>query len=713
MTSFVVEEEGRSEEGVREGTDYPRPGKRNDDAIASFWVGLVNQGLQAKKTYVEEAEETLGLLVHDHDSFFDIARGFVSFEGGAAVSIPKSAQVLASLGPQLYTRHAKRVVQCRSEDGVFSALGKALVAYGNYAMREAKFDREARASVNDAILRGRGFLKTCWDAVRKVFTSRYVSSLDVSIDPLAASIDEASWVAVRAMLPPWRVEEISARRGVRVDADDLEIGEAGDGMLDDGEDDRAFRDDGEETEDGLVEVWTIYSAVGIGTRLRDFPVPAARDAYKFVRLVVTRTGRLLYRGRWDVQIYTDGEWPLTPVDLVELPDQLWPQALLGQVRSLQGALDLLGSMALTSEKHRARFLAVVDERVGAKAKQQIQTGSMAELLEFERKTGDSVAGMFQVLNLGSSSPLLQALYHMFEDAMDATTGVTPAVSGAAEGGAVERTATAVRVRSGASSARLSDMRSRCEDWQADVARKEAIAARVELDAEDVERYVNARDIGYYMLAVPVSGGGYVPVRDRRTTEERESGATAPITLEAIAPEVANYWPTFEQATQAAVALAIRIVQAAQSGTDPLLVETAGPALAKAVESDLQAGWAGQGVPPGVQEWVKEVTVRDVWRDTDGASPEEISREFAWEIAVGSNQKTDPAKEVALAETLAQQVVPIATSLGDVDGVNRMLNFVFEANDVPIERRVQLRPPQPQQPTQQPTQQPAQRNGTQP
>ena len=177
--------------------------------IANFWTDRIVAGLKAKEEYTQKAEEVLAYF-KDSDILFDrgaLASTFMDFGAGTAtVSVPKVAQLKASLGPRLYLPKPDRNLTARTDDGVYIALTKVLETYINYVSREAKLSQEVRKTIDDAMLRGRGFLETGWDDIRKCITSWDVSSADIIIDPDVNDMADAEWIAIRRKESFWRTK---------------------------------------------------------------------------------------------------------------------------------------------------------------------------------------------------------------------------------------------------------------------------------------------------------------------------------------------------------------------------------------------------------------------------------------------------------------------------------------------------------------------------
>lgn len=676
--------------------------------IANYWRERIQAGLQVKERYLREAKEVVGMFKSRHDVFMrgDVRANFMKFSGGAAISVPKAAQARNALGPHLYQSNPKRELTPRTDDGVLLALARVLEAYVNYTPGESKLVREVRKAIDDSLLRGRGFMQTGFDPYLEVITSWFVSSLDVLIDPDVYDIKHAEWVAIRKREPLWRVKRRLKSRQTRWRLKGLEANmQLTYHPEEDTDRDGADSDAAKHRflpSNAILEYWEVYSKMGTGVRGfvdgENDDTPDYTDDQDYVRLEIALSHDVpIDQTEWEIPLYLDRDWPIVPLDLVEAQDELWPISLMSLVTPLQNGLDLVYSLRLNSCKERGKVRVIVPKDLETKAVDQIRFGSPSECIAVEAKQGWRLDERFKVLDMGALSPEIRAMGEDIERQMDATTGVTPTLHGMTPA-AQDRSAAASQLRGQAVNARVGDMAARVEEWSTDLARHEAIAVRTTLEAEDVAPAVRNRSLELgFLVSLEIPGGIDVPIRDRRSREERQSQrdrGEEELTLESIFPSASNYFATPEEAVSMAERVIEEITSRAVEGDERMA------ALAMAV-----------GAVQDPSELIRPVTVEDVWRDTAGMTSRELMREYSYSIATGSTQKLDPQRKQELVEDEMQNAFPIALQMAQETGNTLPAEAIWrhrnEVYEVPPDERVPLFPPGgPPQPQQQPPQEEA-------
>jgi len=655
-------------------------------AVGRFWSQRITAGRKARASYDEMAEEVVSFFKAKHDRLFQevsIKRAFMDFSGEVAVSVPKVAQARNSLGPHLYPVNPIRTVTPNTDSPVMLALSRVLAAYLNYTPREAKLARQARRAIDDALLRGRGFLETYYDEVLEIVTSRYQSSKDVLIDPDVDCLEDAEWIAIRSVLPLWRLKRQTRRK------DQWRIRDLRDDKHRKGDADAWMRSDEDDATptNQLVEVWRVYSKMGRGIRGFDFEggFEGYKDDNDFVCLGIVEGHDVpIFERDWEVPLYLDKEWPLVPLDYVETIDELWPVSLMGQVMSLQKGMDLITSLQLSSCKQRGRFLMLGDARLDQQIQQRIKEGGPAEYLPVPLEQNEKLTDKFMVVPMGAISQELRLEREFYEREIETTTGVTPVVHGM-QGATQERSATGASLKAQASSTRISDLKYRTEEHAGSTARHEAIFAKLELDAEDVSRFVRDSSVGMYWVRIELPGGAVVELMDEPLEDGEERDEFAPLTLQQINPMAATYFHSMEEAAVAAV----QTWEAIQQTTDPRVIELA---------QVLGEGRVVDGVPvPPEAITAAAVGVEDVWRATASMTAQDLMRELSYSLATGSMATMDAARLQDLYETLVGQFLPVAMQIGDVNAVNAVMHGYQEAFEIPEDKRIPpLAPPPPPQ-----------------
>lgn len=636
--------------------------------VARYWTGMIRAGLAVQEEYRRIAEQVEMFLRPNHDKFYedDATRvHFMDFRGSAMAAVPKLAQMRNSLGPRLYHAKPVRTVKPQSKDGVMLGLARVLETYLNYTVRETKFVKQLRKSIDDGLVRGRGVLVQTWDDAREVVTSRRHSSLDVVFDPDYTEIEDAKWVAIRHHEPLWETKRRITEKWRTKDLKPIKTST------------ESTDEFAPKTAD-QVSYWVVLSKMGAGFRgMRKEGEKSFADDKDFVRLEIVLDHKVpLDEGDWDVPFYLDADWPLSYVDFVEPIDRPHPDSIGGQVVPLQKGIDLLTSLKLAGVKNRERFVLAVDGRLKNETFEVLKSGTAADVLPVDVPSGAGTLDQaIKPLDFGQGCAETALERQFLIDELETTTGVTAALHGGDTAGAKERSATASQQKQGAADARTADLWHKAEEFATDAARKEGLIVRLLLDAEEVEPFVSAEALALYYVHVEVPGGVPLPVR-------KLEGEGMPISLQEISPAASDYFLDPAAAYEASVQLWAEM----QISSDPRVIQ-----LARAIGTELDE----QQMPIRID--VAPVDVKRVWQDTAGLSAKELMRELGYEIASGSGQKINKEAEQANADTMIQQLAPILAQMGDIEGLNKVMRIRDEAYDVPFDKRVELRPPPAPQP----------------
>jgi hypothetical protein len=96
--------------------------------------------------------------------------------------------------------------------------------------------------------------------------------------------------------------------------------------------------------------------------------------------------------------------------------------------------------------------------------------------------------------------------------------------------------------------------------------------------------------------------------------------------------------------------------------------------------------------------IKPCLAAKVWEDNMGRGASFIIDSFDIEIAVGSGRRPNKEEKLLKAQTNFQTVAPLASQVGDLNAVNKLLKNMYDAQDLPEAERVYLNqlPQDPQQ-----------------
>ena len=657
--------------------------RAKDTQKAQTWLRYIKAGIRAKRDYTKMAKETLGYFKATHDDLFrQVAARFMDFSRrGVCVSVNKPAQIRSVLGAHLYQKNPHRTVNSKTRDTVAGAMAAVVEEYLNYSTKESGFEEQARRAIDDALLRGRGFLRTGYDAERRCITSWAVSSARVVIDPSAENMEDAHWIAIKTVAPLWAVKR-KFGKPEKWRVRDLKANMAPIGDGDDEEDDRRSGDDdeGQGYYSDLVEYWEVYSKMGAGL-VRGPEAPedyrGDDDSRDFVKIVVAPDHEVpLYEGEWECPLYLDKEWPLVKLDLIDCVDELWPQSIFGQALPYAKVIDLTSSLRLEACKNDARRVILLHpEAFEGGEEKQLTMGGPTEVIRLKATPpGLTMEGVYHVMQLGQMSPEVAEERAWAEAEFEKQTGVVSILHGGAEVGAQERSATASNLKSQGANARLNDMLSKVEGFCTRAARNEGILLQLGdyTTPEEVGKAVGDIEIGWL---VSVMGEGVeMPLRLRLTKADMDVLAQRnephPLSVQEVSQSAAEYFANEEEAAQAAQMVMAGLEQLRMSG-------------------DLRVAQYMTPDAMGQSQFsvsVREARVEDVFRDTVGMTPVDVVGEFSFTIEAGTTQRMDPTAKREMAETLMSQVLPKALELGDFQWVNSVLDRVYDAWGLPKAER---------------------------
>ncbi len=653
-----------------------RKDKSQEAQLSEYWGGRIQAGLKVRQEYEDTAKKVMGFLKPQHRELFDspdLASQFMDFQGSMTLSVPAIAKMKNSLAPQIYMSEPARNVAYRGNDNVLKGLARVIQTYLNYTAKETNQAKQLRNASDDGLIRGRCFLRQVWDAIRKLITSTYVSSLDVVVDPDFTSLQDVQWIAIRHREPLWQVKRRVPKKALTRGLE--KICDAGKSDED--------KDKGIAGSTRIVEWWEVLSKMGNGARGIDLEDSGISDEEDFVRLeVVVGHDRLLAVGQWDVPLYLDRDWPISMVDFLELPDEPWPVSPAGQVVPLQGGIDLLTSVKLNGCKQRDRVVMCVDAEIDRTSQDTLKNGTSSDFVAVKLPPGRTLDSAVKVLDFGPGSPETTNERAFLLNEMETTMGSTQVVTGGPDAGPQDRSATASSMRGQATQTRVGDLKNKVSELYTDASRKEAVMVRLFLTEEDVARYVRPSDLALFYVSIELADSPPMPVR-KVSIEDEEGNLVEQevLTLQDLAPQLSTYYDTPDEAAQAMAMFweelqgrvdleSVQLRDAlVQGGVDPVTM-----------------------LPLGMS--IAPVTAERVWQDTSGMTAEEILDELSYSIETGAGIKFNKDAERANTDNLLQTLLPVVSQMGDVVGMNKLLDMRFDAYDVPQEKRFKLNPPPP-------------------
>lgn len=405
-----------------------------------------------------------------------------------------------------------------------SARARFVESYLNYTPNEFGLQEAFRQSIDEALIKGMGTLWTQakqLESGRYAITTQYDSVDNLVIDPDAEHWSEVKWIAQRCV--EWVYDVAEA-----YDIDVEELRSRGDYESKTGQAETEYGSETLETESradkskDLIEYWKIWSRVGVGKKLPEFPdeyreafeqfgdnvyivvasnVPyplnfKPEDAKRVGRLkrkkpkndehkekIGARLDELFLKVQWPIPFYLDNKWPVTLIKFHDIPNCVWPMAHMRT--SLPYLKFLCWQMSFMAD-HCAmisRLFAATTADLDDEQKAKLKSGDPVTILDLKTSSGQTLDQIIKFLipPQGGLSEMLNVGGQMNRE-FEKSTGLNE-LSYATPGGM--RSAAEAQIKDAVRNIRPDDMSDRIEVSCAEIARKEAMAAMWLLDGSDV------------------------------------------------------------------------------------------------------------------------------------------------------------------------------------------------------------------------------------
>ena len=462
------------------------------------------------------------------------------------MTLNKVAELVQIFGPILYSRNPYRQVNPREpaeipptaipDPALFQYLMgteamrsqhdalkcQLLSTYLNWTPNELHLRDHSAWAIDEALIKGRGCL---WSStyIPPGSNATYVGSFYDSVDflfndPDAESFKDSWWIARQLRQPIWQVEKrFGLKKGsIKGTSESTNMQAEVDSQRKQFDRQRGVTND-------LVTYYEIYSRMGCGGRLggsnkaRNLDVlPGDLDSFTDVldplvgdhcylvvspgvsyplnlppdvqELPVTGTGGpedggsiIKERLSWPVPFWADGSWPVSVLDFHPVPRCSWPMShikpALGELRFLCWAY----SFVACKIKNTLRDVVAVLKEMADQFKLTVLEGadlSMVELDTNNRNINECV----QVLQFPQMNADVWRIIEAVEANFEKRVGLDE-VRGRSD--TQPRSAAESQAKNQRQNIRPDDMAEKVEAWQTEVARKEAIIARMMLKPNDV------------------------------------------------------------------------------------------------------------------------------------------------------------------------------------------------------------------------------------
>lgn len=513
-------------------------------SIAYKWTQLIRQGADHKKQVFGNSAEECANFFNGPKSWSEcMSGGFHSGIEGVGISegvpapdfqvcVNKTFEFVTIFGPSLYYENPVRTVKPRAPvqipwdffpdpmlweimmqqenmrvriDGLRGVLLETML---NWSPSEFRLDRESRAAIDEALIKGRGCL---WTELYqppgtnfRCVRSKWESVDDLIIDPDATSLQNATWIARHRRLPSWQVErDYGLRRGsIRGNSES----QATQALALNSTEMQYDRKRG--LTNDLLDFYQVWSKMGLGGRLWNMN-PAIRAATEpfgdYSYLVVAESipfplncppdvyndpsfsgdkDKVFSRFAWPTPFWSAERWPVACLDFHVQHNCPWPfphlKAGMGELKFLNWAMSfLIGKIRTTS-----RDFIAIKKSAGEEIKTAILEGKDLTLLELEADHG-TISELVGFLQHPAINGDIWKIIAAVEESFDKRVGLNELMYG--QGGATQiRSAAEFQGRNSNMNVRPADMAKQVEAWATEVAANEGAALRYHLRGNDVQ-----------------------------------------------------------------------------------------------------------------------------------------------------------------------------------------------------------------------------------
>jgi hypothetical protein len=434
-------------------------------------------------------------------------------------SIPPEALGVDVNDPMMAQQYDQIMMEAGLRDSIRGVVSKLMSAYLNYTPNELNLKVHSRRVVDEAIIKGAGIwwtelVQDPGSGMRAV--GSFADSVDnLVLDPDATEIEDIMWCARRCVHPI----DVVAKQ-YNIDAEELRKSLEGKESIraDDGNFGARYSDD---TKRGLRQVgrtndlityWKIWSKTGFGDRLKGSPkdqrgsfdsigenayivvadgVPYPLNAPPAIlaEQVDEQTGlpQSLFRAvQWPIPFWAESAgWPFEMLSFHRKPNYVWPishiKPGIPELRFLCWAFSFLAQRVAVSCETIIGVSKAADQDIKDQILSQSQGGF--KIVELSEILGRSVSDVISVFQLPNATNEIWQVIDAVTTMLEKRLGLTELVYGMTN--TQIRSATEASVRSEQISIRPDDMAECVENSMSNIARKEAMAARWLLTAEDV------------------------------------------------------------------------------------------------------------------------------------------------------------------------------------------------------------------------------------
>jgi hypothetical protein len=471
-------------------------------------------GFRMQVNKVFEAVKLFGSVIYHRNPFRQVTPTTVPL-------VPPEALGINMQDPMAGQQYQQMVQVTSMKAGIREVVADLLQRVLNYTPREYDLKTHSRRVVDEGLITGCG---VWWTELMTMpngrqFVGSFADSIDnFLMDPDATEIEDILWCAKRCVHPVHEVAEKynldeAALRG-NIDKQGAQNARSQEQVVFGDYDGTGKRTSGPtgKTND-LCVYWKIWSKTGLGDRLKDAPkdIKGVFDGVGENAYIVVAEGvdyplnikpamlgeevneqgvpdSLFTAVQWPIPFWADGAngWPFTTFSPHRKPGYIWPishiKPAIPELRFLCWAYSFMAQRVATS----CETLLGVSKAADQDIKDQILSQSEAgfKIVEVSEMLGRSVNDIISVFQLPNVTGEIWQVIDAVTQLADKRLGMTELVYGMTD--KQIRSATEASVKSDQISIRPDDMAEVLENSMTLLSRKEAIATRWLLKAEDLE-----------------------------------------------------------------------------------------------------------------------------------------------------------------------------------------------------------------------------------
>lgn len=513
--------------------------------LAKLWLKNIRIGCEAKKQFNADALEGMKFFDGPHDWVFKDADSRYFLPGGSEQPVPAPAvkvtanrvfELVSIFGPMLYNRNPQVLLSARrfpdinplilqdpnlaqafmmeveQKKAIDDTVCAELQTYLNYLPNETRMRDEARAAVEEALIKGCSALFTAVEqppgsSINMVVT-RHVSIDRIVLDPDATCLRDVQWIAMQCVAPTKHVErEYGLPRGYLKSTCKSTTAESSVQCgIESKDNDRKGK-----TND-MTCYWKIWTKIGLGRAdgeqnveamealdelVGDYVYLAITDGCphplnlppEMLQLDMTQeesVNAIKNATSWQVPHWMDGAWPMEFLHFHTSPNSLWPISHIKPALGEQYWLDWVYSLLATKVQRSCLTRLVVSSELDEENETKLYSNRDYEVLKTEKRLDNiPINQLIGELHMGEFNPEIAKMAATVEELFAKRTGMLPFLYGQ-QGETQIRSAAEASGLQSSLNIRPDDMREQVEDWVTRVFRRMALCARYWIKGKDVE-----------------------------------------------------------------------------------------------------------------------------------------------------------------------------------------------------------------------------------